>query len=166
MKIEKKFEWCLKKGEAGRKHRGLREIGPDLEKSEKHVEKALHNLKAMEHNLAGGFTDWAASAAFYAMYHILLAILFRLGYDSRNQECTFNTIEYFIGKGKLNITQDDINKIRDIRALEKEEPHDAKTAREDMQYGTEIDLEERRLEKLKSDAKEIVNKFRAILEEL
>lgn len=96
---ERKFHWCLEKGKiGGRKHRGLRKIKPDIQEAEKHIQKALHNLKAVDYNIKGDFGDWAVSAAFYAMYHSLLAILFKLGYDSRNQECTINAIDHFSWK--------------------------------------------------------------------
>lgn len=89
------FNWCLRRGEKGEKHSGIRRIPQDEEESERHVNKALHNLKAFDHN-STLFPDWAVSAAFYAMYHALLAVLFRLGYESRNQECTINAVEHFI----------------------------------------------------------------------
>ena len=48
--LENKLEWCLKKAKKeGDKHRGLREVQPDIEKANKHIDKANHNLKAMIH---------------------------------------------------------------------------------------------------------------------
>ena len=64
--LENKLEWCIKKGEEGKKHRGL----------------------TMIYLIKGNFPDWAVSASFYSMYHCLLAILVKHGYESRNQECT------------------------------------------------------------------------------
>lgn len=55
---ERKFHWCLKKGKiGGRKHRGLRKIKPDIQEAEKHIQKALHNLKAVDYNIKGDFGD-------------------------------------------------------------------------------------------------------------
>jgi len=74
-----KVEWCLKKAERelgeGRAHRGLVNIAPDLHRAREHVQKAEHNLKAMLYFKDGGFSDWCSSAAFYSIYHCLLAIL-------------------------------------------------------------------------------------------
>ncbi|MFZ5800599.1 MAG: hypothetical protein ACOY3D_04370 [Candidatus Omnitrophota bacterium] len=54
--IERKFYWCIEKGKAGgRKHRGLRKIKPDIQEAENHIQKALHNLKAVGYNIKGGF---------------------------------------------------------------------------------------------------------------
>jgi len=40
-----------------------------------------HNLRAADYNIKGGFSDWGVSQSYYAMYHSLLAVLFKLGYE-------------------------------------------------------------------------------------
>jgi uncharacterized protein (UPF0332 family) len=162
--IERKFKWCLKQGKIrGRKHRGLRKTKPDLTESEKHINKALHNLEAMHHNIEGGFDDWAVSCAFYAMYHSLLAILYRLGYESRNQECTINAIEYLIGTGKLKL---DTRYVPMIRRTDELMGSDAKTLREEFQYGTEVEVDIELLENLEDNAKEFVETVRILVEQI
>ena len=40
-KIEKTFHWCLKLGEKGEKHKGLKKLGaPDLNELKAHLKKA------------------------------------------------------------------------------------------------------------------------------
>ncbi|MFH0940347.1 MAG: HEPN domain-containing protein [Candidatus Omnitrophota bacterium] len=159
---ERKFHWCLEKGKTGgRKHRGLRKIKPDMREAENHIQKALHNLKAVDYNIKGGFGDWAVSAAFYAMYHSLLAILFKLGYDSRNQECTINTIDYFIKMNKIKL---DPKYIAMIRRTDELMGSDAKALREEFQYGTEVEVEDEILESMQNNANEFVEAMRVILE--
>lgn len=161
---ERKFHWCLEKGKAGgRKHHGLRKIKPDIQEAENHIQKALHNLKAVDYNIKGGFGDWAVSAAFYAMYHSLLAILFKLGYGSRNQECTINAIDYFIRTGKIKL---DSKYIAMIRRTDELMGSDAKALREEFQYGTEIEVEDEILESMQNNANEFVESARVILEEI
>lgn len=161
---ERKFHWCLDKGKTGgRKHHGLRKIKPDPEEANNHIQKALHNLKAVVYNINGGFGDWAVSASFYAMYHSLLAILYKLGYDSRNQECTINAIEHFIKTGKIKLNSKYIAMIRRTDELM---GSDAKALREEFQYGTEIKVEDEILENVQSNAKEFVEASRMILEEI
>ena len=161
---ESKFHWCLEKGKiGGRKHHGLRKIKPNSEEANNHIRKALHNLGAVEHNIKGGFADWAVSAAFYAMYHSLLAILYKLGYDSRNQECTINAIEYFIKTDKIKL---DPKYIAMIRRTDELMGSDAKALREEFQYGTEIEVEDEILRNTQSNAKEFVEAARIILEEI
>jgi len=160
----RKFKWCLEKGKkGGRKHRGLRKINPGKDEANNHIQKALHNIEAVEYNIKGGFDDWAVSAAFYAMYHSSLAILYKLGYDSRNQECTINAIEYFIKTGKIKL---DLKYIAMIRRTDELMGSDAKALREEFQYGTEIEVDYEILENVKSNAKEFVEAARIVLEEI
>lgn len=164
MKAEKTFIWCLEKGrKEGRKHKGLRKIPPDREMATKHTGKAMHNLKAMNHNMMGGFSDWAVSAAFYSMYHSLLAILSVLGYESRNQECTISAVEYFIAGKKIDF---DMKYITMIRRAEELRFGDAKTLREEFQYGTEVEVEKDILENLHNNAKEFVEASEIFIEKL
>ena len=78
-----KLDWCLKSSSR------MKKISPDITLSNEHLNKAKHNLKAADYNIKGGFSDWGVSQAYYAMYHSLLAVLFRLGYESKNHECTY-----------------------------------------------------------------------------
>jgi len=161
---KKKFKWCLEKGKKpGRKHRGLRKIKPDKDEAKSHIQKALHNLEAVEHNIKGGFDDWAVSAAFYAMYHSALAVLYKIGYESRNQECTINALEYFIKTGKIKL---DIKYIGMIRRTDELMGSDAKGLREEFQYGTEVEVEDEILENIKDNAQEFVEAVRIVLEEI
>ncbi len=162
MQFENKFSWCLKQGEKGEKHKGLKKIEPNLEESEKQIKKALSDLNTMQYLYDGNKTDWVASAAFYAMYHSLLAILYKLGYESRNQECTINAVEYFIQKGILSIDKDYIKLIRSLQETEE----DAKKIREDLQYSSKTQLGDKRCLALMSNSKEFVEKMRKALEEL
>ncbi|MBI2564621.1 hypothetical protein HYV79_01375 [Candidatus Woesearchaeota archaeon] len=95
--IDNKVQWCLKKAEKeGERHRGLKKTSKDIHKANAHLLKAFRNLQVMDHLIEGGFSEWAMTASFYTRYHCLLAILAALGYESRNQECTFAIIEQLI----------------------------------------------------------------------
>ncbi len=162
--VERKFKWCLEKGKTkGRKHHGLRKIKPDPDETEAHINKALHDLEAVEYNMKGGFGDWAVSAAFYAMYHSLLAILYKLGYESRNQECTINAVEHLMQTGGLKLN---VKYIAMIRRTDDLMGSDAKTLREEFQYGTDVEVDSEILEGLKDNAREFVETVRILLEEL
>ncbi len=163
--MQKMIDWCLEKGKVeGRKHRGLRIIEPDSGEADDHIAKSLHNLKAMEAMHSQGFDDWAVSAAFYAMYHSALAVLYELGYESRNQECTFAALEHFIEKKIINLERDTIWIIR--KAGETLEEKDAKTLRETFQYGVETKVNPAIIAELMGNAKKVVQKVRVVLEEL
>jgi len=97
---------------------------------------------------------------YYAMYHSLLAILFEKGFESKNHECTINAIEYLIEKKKINI---DRECIAFIRTTEQMTQKDAKSLREEFQYGTKTEVNIVLLSELIKKSKEIVEKAEIIL---
>jgi len=160
--LENKIEWCLNKAKKeGSKHRGLKKVSPDDEKANKHIEKANHNLKAMLYMIKGNFPDWAVSGSFYTMYHCLLAILAKHGYESRNQECTFVAVEYLIKNKKIEL---DIHLIKRIASFEDSlESEDVLNLREKFQYGTEAAVDDAKINELLKDTKEFIVIVREIL---
>ena len=61
--------------------------------------------------LKQNFSDISASTVFYSMYHSLLAIVIKFGYESRNQTCTFALIQYLIEEKMIDFDQMLLNKI-------------------------------------------------------
>lgn len=161
--LENKLKWCLNKGKEGKKHRGLRRIQPDVIKAQRHIYKATHNLNAMRYFINGNYSDWAVSAAFYSMYHCLLAILAKHGYESRNQECTFAAVESLIKEKEMDLDMKWLKKIADIN-----DGADSDTVislREEFQYGTEIKVDNKRLKGLLDDARELIGITKEIIRE-
>jgi len=153
---EEKLNWCLAK-----KTR-MKKIKPNEKLSEEHIKKAKHNLKAADYNIQGGFSDWGVSQSYYAMYHSLLSILFKMGYESKNHECTINTVEYLIEQEKISL---DMRDIAFIRTTEQMTSKDAKSLREEFQYGTKTSVNEKLLKDLLYSAKKIVEKVEIALNE-
>ena len=60
-RVDDTFAWCLKQGEKGSKHKGLRKIAQDLENSKKQIKKATSDLATMNYLYEGNKTDWVAS---------------------------------------------------------------------------------------------------------
>ena len=160
--LENKLEWCLNKAKKeGDGHRGLKEVEPDIKKANKHIEKANHNLKAMIYLIKGNFSDWSVSASFYSMYHCLLAVLAKHGYESRNQECTFAAVEYLIKNKKIDL---DVKWLRKIASFEdKLDKEDIITLREEFQYGTDAILDYAKVKELLSDTKEFIEIVKEVL---
>ena len=98
------------------------------------------------------------------MYHALLALLYNLDYESRNQECTINAIEYFMKNGKISLEQEYIDMIR--LAQEQENKRDAKTVREEYQYGTETVMENALCLQIMENARNFVDRIKEVIEEL
>ena len=156
MQIENKFKDCLRK-------KLINKVNEDKTNIEGHISKAKHYLKAMDYNIKGGFSDVAVSNAFYAMYHSLLALLLKLGYEARNQECAINAIQYFIEIKKIDL---DIKYIDIIRRTSENKPKDAKTLREEFQYGIETSVNRDILNLIKDNAIDFVETFEKLLKDL
>lgn len=153
--LRSKVDWCLSKEER------LRKIKPDAKRAMEHIGKAKHNLLAADYNIKGRFDDWAVSQCYYAMYHALLAILYKQGYESKNHECTIAVVESLIEAGKIQMGMEDI---AFIRTAEQMKPKDAKSLREEFQYGTKTDVNKDILAILVKKSKEIVEKVELLLQ--
>jgi len=139
--IKDKVEWCLRKVEKeGIMHRRLIKITPNLKKSREHITKAEHYLSATEYLKQGNFSDISASTIFYTMYHCLLAIIIKHGYESRNQECTFTLIYNLIEDNKINFEKEIIDKIGSLNTAEIKQT--IINIREQYQYGIELNLKD------------------------
>lgn len=160
-----KVDWCLKKAlkeiaESG-KHRGLVRIKPDLGKARLHIEKAEHYLRATDYLKKGKFSDIGTSTIFYSIYHCLLAIAAKFGYESRNQECTFILIHSLIESGKIAFNKNLINKIASLNTEDKET---IVNIRERYQYGTYFSIKDDIYTELFELAKETISKTKVIIE--
>jgi uncharacterized protein (UPF0332 family) len=145
-------------------HRGLLKIEPNIELAKKHIIKAEHNLKAIMDFKNMGYSDWSASASFYTIYHSLLSILAKKGYDSRNQECTFALIYQLINTGEIDL---DINLIKEVHLENLDQKHESVTIielRELEQYGVSVSLEEDLYEKILKTSKKILGIAKEIIE--
>jgi len=162
---ENKVNWCLRKAEneikESGKHRGLVIIKPDLEKSREHIEKAEHYFRATEYLDKGKFSDISASTVFYSMYHCLLAIAVKFGYESRNQECTFALISKLIDDKKINFEKKLLDKIASFDAREEQTSIEI---REKYQYGTNVSLNEEIYNELFNLARVVISKTKEIIE--
>jgi len=163
-----KLKKCFKEGERNsNRHKGIRKIKPNTQLAKGHLIKALHNFEAMNkfHNMK--YSDWSASAAFYTLYHGLLAILAQQGYESRNQSCTLVLIQDLISKKKLeHLTTKDINEIFDSEITDIEHSSKILDIRERMQYSVHTSLVEEEFKLLQKRTKEILDNIRLDLEQL
>lgn len=152
--IDDKLNWCLKSDKR------MRKIQSNDHLSKEHIEKAKHNLKAADYSVRGNFDDWAVSQAYYAMYHALLAILFKKGFESKNHECTICAVEYLMESRQISLDASDLSF---IRATEQMTAKDAKSLREEFQYGTKTEVNKVLLAELLQRSKEIVEKIELML---
>jgi uncharacterized protein (UPF0332 family) len=149
--LKKKLDTCFKEGaRGGERHKGLRRVSTAVpEVADKFLQKAKHNLDAVTDFKNMGYSDWSASASFYALYHCLLALLAKHGYESRNQSCTFAFIENLIEKKECLLALEDLQEIFDKDVTE-DIAHSNKILdiRETMQYSFKTSLEQKEFDRL------------------
>lgn len=166
--VKNKVEWCLRKAERELKgsdmHRGLVKVEPDLEEAESYIKKAEHYLKATAYLKKGDFSDISASTIFYSMYHCLLAIAAKFGYESRNQECTFALMHSLIKDNKIDFKEELLNKISSLDTKDTGEKT-ITAVREKYQYGTGLSIKDDLYQELFEMASEIILKARMIIKE-
>lgn len=167
MRIDEKLKKCFDAGHHdGERHQGLRKIKPNEQLSREYLLKSQHNFAAITIFHDAGYSDWSASAAFYALYHGLLAILAVRGYESRNQSCTFALIEDWIARGEIKaITLVDVKEMFD-KSVKEDLEHSEKILdiREKMQYSAKTTLAEEEFQALKKRTKELFDKIKLELE--
>ena len=163
-----KVDWCLKKAEKelkrGGKHRGLVKTKSNLEVARKYISKAEHYLKATAYLKRGNFSDISASTVFYSIYHCLLTIAAKFGYESRNQECTFALIQNLIEEGKIDFKKELLDRTASLN-LEKNKEQTSVEIREQYQYGTTLSIKDSLYNELFELAQEIISKTKLIIEQ-
>jgi len=161
-----KVEWCLRKAENelkdSKKHRGLVKIKPDMKKAKEFISKAEHYLKATGYLKIGQYSDISATTIFFSLYHSLLAIAAKFGYESRNQECTFALIHCLIEEGKIEFDKDLLSKISSLEPKSDEET--SVDIRERYQYGAEFKMDEGLYDNMLKLCKEVIIIAREIIE--
>ena len=167
-------EWCLNKAKKEieereklgkrKKHRGLLKLEPNIETAKKHIEKAKHDLKAINYLLKGNFSDVSASMVFYSMYHCFLAIAVRFGYESRNQTCTISLMEYLKEGGKIDIDNKYIDMLK-YAEIDGNKGDSVIEMREDLTYGVEISADEdkKKIIELMEECKKLIDITKEII---
>jgi len=93
------------------------------------------------------------------MYHCLLAILAKFGYERRNQECTFAAVAYLIQEKKLDLDEKWIAAMR----TEHEGENELVSLREKFQYSASTRMEPDRIIALIKQADEFAGTVRGLL---
>lgn len=165
MPTRDKLNKCFKEGERGERHKGLKKIDVPEDQVKGHLNKAIHNFKAMVSFQKTGFSDWSASASFYCLYHCLLALLAKEGFESRNQNCTFALVENMIENAKISLTKDELKEIFDADVTEDlEHSNKILDIREKMQYSVKTALEQEEFLELRNRTKRLFDKIRLDIE--
>ncbi len=132
--------------------RGVKLTRPNENLSKSYIKKAEDSLMSMRVNLREGIKDWAASAAYYARYHILYALFMKCGIKSEIHECTIEIARAFFG-----------GMIPDGRIKELE---NAKIQRINLQYYTDRLVEESELKENMETAGDFVMELKGVIDKI
>ncbi len=166
-------EIILKSLIRAKKERGLKISFPSNYLSQGHIKKADHNLIVMTDLDRLGHEDWIVIVAYYAMYQSALAILSKIGLESKDHATTVAVLEYFFGKQinknlleKLNELKDKKDKLELIRLEEKYINYlwKIKGRREIVQYGITTSYKEKNT--IMNNTREFVNRTKLLIEEI
>lgn len=156
-----------------KKKGGLRISNPNDLLSQGHVKKSDHNLIVMTDLNKMGHEDWVVITAYYAMYQSALALLAKIGLDSKEHAATVAVLEYFFGERigrelihKFNELKKRKDKIESIIIEDKYIDYIWKTkgARERVQYGISISYKETEI--IMRNARSFTSKIKIVMNEL
>jgi len=161
--IEKILHGCFHPKE-GRPN--LHKITVNIERARQHIDKARGNLRAMKMMFDNDLFDWAIICGYYAMYHAVLAALFKIGIRATAHYCAIAAFkEFYVKRGKVR--PEYISYIKKAKQLEQKYADTLEKAQGDRvveQYGVEV-LTNDDAEWILEDAKDFVLKIEEILAE-
>jgi len=144
----------------------LRKIPVNIERARQHIDKAHSNLRAMKIMFDNNLFDWAIICGYYAMYHAVLASLFRIGIRATAHYCAIAAFrKFYVERGKVK--PEYIIYIKKAEQLEQKYAKTLEKAQENRvieQYGVEI-LSNDDAEWIIEDAKDFVLKIEEVLAE-
>ena len=166
-------DMIIKSMKRAKEERGLRITKPNNYLSDGHIKKSDHNLIVMTDLSRLGHEDWVVISAYYAMYQSAMALLTRIGLESKDHATSVAVLEYFFGEqiskeliGKFNELKESKDKIEAITIHEKYIDYlwKIKRARETVQYGISINYKE--TDVAMRNARDFVSKIKLVLSEL
>ncbi len=127
----------------------LRLVEPSEEIKESYLEKSANSLKASEVLLKTKLLEEAVSMGYYAMYHSLLALMFKCGIKCENHAGNIIILKGIFNENELHDTISD-----------------AKEERIDKQYYVDFEITEKDVSELVVRAGEFATKIKLLMESL
>ena len=169
----KHVEWCLSKAKKELeeceklkkrpKHRGLVKLNPNIQQAQDHLKKAEENLEFAASLNANKYGYKIIESLFYCIYQCFLSIAINFGYESGNQTCTINLIEYLKEENKIEIDQKFIEMMKYKDDQSDEEYPSIIDMREDYTYSSKISVEKEKIEELTLACQELMEKTKEII---
>ncbi|OGF46101.1 MAG: hypothetical protein A2231_05375 [Candidatus Firestonebacteria bacterium RIFOXYA2_FULL_40_8] len=159
--LEKILQGCFhpKTGRAN-----LHRIPEDVKSARQHIDKAHGNLRAMKLMKDNELFDWSVICGYYAMYHAVLAALYKIGIRATAHYCAIAAFkEFYVKRGHVDPKY--IVYIKRAKQLEQKYAEFLDKAQENRvieQYGVEIVTNDD-AEWIIEDAKDFVLKIEEVL---
>lgn len=139
--------WCFKQ------KRGIRIIEPNQNLMKAYLKKAMSALHTMTATLQIGESEWTATAAYYARYFALYALLMKIGVKSEIHDCTINIGQLLANRNILS------QKLVDDIA-------EAKQTRIDTQYYVMTENNQKQIRQNAENARKFVLEIEQITENI
>ncbi len=148
---------------------------------EKYLNKSLNNLEfgnfvLSEHNysikkkLKGkSFYDWCVVIYYYSLYHAVLALVSKAGFESKNHLASISALTYIYYHKKNLLNKEDIQVILDNFDIQGEEIEfiaNSKEVREKASYRADEDFGIALAENMGKKTADFVNKIKMLFEEM
>ncbi|MBU1122402.1 MAG: HEPN domain-containing protein [Candidatus Omnitrophota bacterium] len=118
----------------------LRKVSVNSDRIKQHINKAHNNLRAMKMMFDNDLFDWTIICGYYAMYHAVLAALFKIGIQARAHYCAIAAFKkFYVERGNMN--SEYMGYIKKAKQLEQKYAYTLEKAQEDRvieQYGVEV----------------------------
>ncbi|MFH1383402.1 MAG: HEPN domain-containing protein [Candidatus Omnitrophota bacterium] len=142
----------------------LKKVPINNERADQHIEKAHHNLRAMKNMFDNDLFDWTIICGYYAMYHAVLASLYKIGVRATAHYCALAAFkEFYVKRGKVK--SEYVTYIKRAKQLEEKYSESLNKAQENRvveQYGVEI-ITNDDAEWIIEDAQDFVLKIEEVL---
>ncbi len=136
------------------------------ETAKQHIDKARGNLRAMKLMFDNDLFDWTVVCGYYAMYHAVLAALFKIGVRATAHYCAIAAFKkFYVERGRIE--PEYVGYIQKAKQLEKKYANTLDKAQENRvieQYGVEI-IANDDVEWIIEEATDLVLKIEEVLAE-
>ena len=144
----------------------------------KYLDKSINNLEFAnfileEHNQSikeklpnKSFYDWCITIYYYSLYHSAMALVSKMGFESKNHLATITALTLFYYHKYNLLKREEIELLLSSLEIEKEDINliiETKELRERASYGVEF-FEKKQAENLRKETADFVSKCREILE--
>ncbi|MBU4304343.1 MAG: HEPN domain-containing protein [Candidatus Omnitrophica bacterium] len=159
--LERILEGCFHPKE-GRPN--LQKVLLSADRAQQYIDKAHSNLRAMKLMFDSDLFDWTIICGYYAMYHAVLAALYKIGIRATAHYCALAAFkEFYVKRGKVK--PEYVTYIKRAKQLEQKYSESLNKAQENRvveQYGVEI-ITNDDAEWIIEDAKDFVLKIEEVL---